>query len=175
MEIIIVAAVSKDGFITDKNGSVNTWTSEEDKKFFKDIRENHKLFIMGSTTYNELHKPLLAGPTRVVITSDPTKYDKNADKNVVFTNDSPLDIVQTYQPNYESCLLLGGAQTYKSFLSMNLVDTVLLTIEPIALSEGLRFLPDGKDLEDYGLHVTETKQLNDSGTTLFTFKRQSDR
>jgi dihydrofolate reductase len=53
MRIIMVAVISKNGFITSgQNNSLLNWTSDEDKKNFQDLKKLHKFYIMGRKTYD---------------------------------------------------------------------------------------------------------------------------
>jgi dihydrofolate reductase len=173
MKIIAVAAISKNGFLT--NGTdpdPTSWTSNEDKEFFKNIRNQHKLFVMGSSTYEAAQPSPSDGIFRVVLTHTPDRYaDKMVAGQLEFHNLAPEKFVEKFQNSYESCLVLGGGKVYQEFLEAGLVDELYLTIEPIEFSSGVAFLQNNKTLEDYGLLLNDPETLNTFGTVLRSYRR----
>ena len=172
MKITMVAAISKDGFLTKgENPDVSEWTSEADKAFFKDIRSKHKLFVMGRKTYDSGAVKPLEGTLKIVLTSNPSLYANQAVKGEIEFHDlSPLQFVQKYQNSYETCLLLGGSMVYTEFLRANLVDEIYLTIEPMDHGSGISLLENHKKLvELVDLPSPKLTDLNDSGTKLLHY------
>ncbi len=165
MKIILVAAISEDGFIADSNGKVKTWTSKEDQKFFEDIKSRYTLMVMGSRTYNLSPKKPTAGVLRVVLTREPEVYKSQViEGQLAFHNMSPTAFAAAYK-NYDACLLLGGGLVYEAFLDAGLVDEMYLTKEPAILGEGTPFLPN-KSLNLSRWRSVSKKKLNEDGTTL---------
>lgn len=165
MRIIMVAAVSADGFIADKNGNVTDWTSTEDKEFFSQIKTEYPLIVMGSTTYDKLPKPLSAEPKRIVLTSNPPRYFKDSSDSVMFVDFSPIEFYEKFSKEYETCLHLGGSRAYDSFLKEGLIDEIYLTHEPTVLGGGTPIVSSGK-LELSAFDQIESRPLNDQGTIL---------
>jgi dihydrofolate reductase len=168
MKIIMVAAVSKDGFITNgDNPDVSEWTSDEDKSFFSDIKSKHSLFVMGSKTFDTglvLPKP---ETLKIVLTKNPEKYSsQQVLGQLEFIKLSPQEFISNYESTHETCLLLGGGYTYTEFLEANLIDEIYLTIEPIIIEAGTPILNNDKSITDYCRQEHESTTLNSSGTLL---------
>lgn len=164
MKCIIVAAISKDGFLTKGDDpNVSSWTSEEDKKFFSDIRAKHKLFVFGKNTYLATRPLPTEGILRVVLTNNPDEYAVEAVPNQLeFYNLTPRQFVEKYENLYNSCLVLGGGRVYEDFLNEGLIDQVFLTIEPVVFGSGVAF-----NLQCLSnMKLLSSKKLNDSGTIL---------
>ena len=168
MKIIMVAAISRDGFITKgKDPDVSKWTSVEDKEFFQRIKSKHNLFVMGRKTYDSglvLPKP---GTLKLILSTNSKKYSSlQIPGQLEFSDLSPQEFVKIYMTNYESCLLLGGGITYSTFLEANLVDEIYLTIEPLLFNTGTPLL-NYKSIDDYTMGFKpKITILNDYGTVL---------
>jgi dihydrofolate reductase len=168
MKIIMVAAISKDGFLTrGDEPNPSHWTSDEDKAHIQSMIANHALQVFGSKTYDvyQLHpnKDIL----RVILTRSPDQYvGKEVTGQIEFKTLSPVEFKTTYDDRYESCLLLGGGSVYRQFLDAGVVDELYLTIEPINNESGASFFRSGESLADLHLPEPIMKQLNDTGTEL---------
>ena len=173
MRVIMVAAVSKDGYIADENGDVTKWTSPEDKTFFQKIKSEHPLYVMGSKTYDAIPKPLVGESTRVVLTSRKEQYKNEATEKVVFEHTSPHEFIKKFSKNFDSCLLLGGAKLYTDFLEAKLVDEVFLTVEPVNLGAGTSLLENGINFYAYPFTLESDDSINAIGTTLKHYTSKS--
>jgi dihydrofolate reductase len=172
MKIIMVAAISKDGFLTKgKNPDVSEWTSDADKAFFKEIKSKHKLFVIGRKTFDPGAIKAVSGTLKIILTSNPAKFRKHSQNGQIeFMNLSAVEFVQKYQNSYKTCLLLGGSQVYTEFLRANLVDEIYLTVEPTIHSSGTPLLAEGKKLVDIiDLPSPELTDMNNSGTKLLHY------
>lgn len=168
MKCIIVVATSQDGFITKGNDPhPSTWASEEDQEFFADIKSKHKLFVMGSTTYESNDIKPTSEVLRVILTSNPEKFAvSEIPKQLEFATLSPQEFVKKYEKDYESCLVLGGSFVYTEFLEAGVIDEVYLTIEPVLHGQGVPFLGKGHRLSDFNFAVVEETPLNEKGSVL---------
>lgn len=172
MKIKIVAAISKDEFLTRGDElDVSAWTSKEDKDFFLKIKSEHSFYIMGSKTYESLNIKPQPGVLRIVMTRRPEKYDDSiVPGQIEFTDMSPLEIIAKYQTLYDACLLLGGGEIYEEFLKQNLVDEIYLTVEPIMHGSGTPLLASGEKLSMFLDGVEPTvEDLNSAGTKLLRY------
>lgn len=172
MKIIMVAAISKDEFITKgDNPDVTEWTSIEDKEFFNKIKSEHKLFVMGSKTFDSGAVMPKSGTLKIVLATNPERYsDKEITGQLEFRNLNPKDFVAFYESSYNICLLLGGGYTYSQFLESNLVDEMFITIEPIEHKSGTPLLANGKKLIDFTKNIEPTlTELNSSGSLLLHY------
>ncbi len=175
MKCVLVVAVSQDGYITkghDPNPA--SWTSPEDQKFFQNIKSQHKLFIMGSKTFDAAKITPTKGTLRVVLTNNPEKYQELAVKDQLeFHSLSPRAFVEKYKNYFDACLVLGGSRVYSDFLEAGLVDEAFITIEPFTHHVGTLFLPNNKSMSSYGFVEVDREHLNSRGTELIHFMKSS--
>ena len=149
MKMIMVAAISQDGYLT--NGDDNDpskWTSQEDKKHFAEIIKKHKLQVFGSNTYKAYKPKPSKDILRIVLTNSPEQYAQVSIPNQLeFVKLSPNEFHNKYNSKSDSCLVLGGGYVYQSFLEAGLVDEIYLTIEPIEHGEGIPLFKNGRILK----------------------------
>lgn len=173
MKLIIVAAISEDGFLSAANNpDPRSWTSVEDKRFFGELMQKHRLQVMGATTYDIMQPKPSANILRIVLTHEPEKYaDRTVSGQLEFYEQTPQEFVDKYSKTYESCLVMGGAVVNESFLEEGLVDEIYLTIEPIKIEEGTKLFASGNSLEQLvdDLPTPIITRLNDQGTILKHF------
>ncbi len=119
------------------------WTSAEDKRLFKEQVNMCHAVVMGRRTWQIT--PALWKPTWVV----------TASKTVVPNARGLLAPTRACLENWLAgtngrVLLCGGAKTYSLFLQHDLVDEMVLTLEPVVLNTG-------PSLVDAGLFNTEAR------------------
>ncbi len=167
MKCIMVAATTQDGFIaSDDHPHPGEWTSQEDKEFLAHMVAKHHLIVFGSNTYDEYGKQTSPHTLRVVLTTDPEKYAEDAVANqLVFKTMSPQEFVEAYKNSYDTCLVLGGAYVYKSFLEAGIIDEIYLTVEPVIFGNGKLLFSD-KTIDQAVSVEPEAKRLNNTGTIL---------
>jgi len=169
MEIIMIAAVSNDGFIADHNGDVASWTTDEDKQFLSRKIQQAPLLIMGRKTYDTVKPQPSEGTLRVVLTSEPEQYtDEHVPDQLQFERISPEQLVSKYR-HYGNALLLGGACVYEQFLKADLVtEAYLNTMKNVQLKEGVPLLASGQSFESVANIRTITKNPQSTPATLIT-------
>jgi len=174
MKYIVVAATSRDGYLTKGDDSEYTkWVSQEDKEHFATLRAHHNFFVMGSTTYDNSGVEPSEGTLRLVLTRNPEKYaEHTVPGQLEFSSMNPEEIKKHYKDRYDSCLVLGGSYIYTQFLASGLVDEIYLTIEPVTHGRGVPFIRDNESLQDIvdDLPTPEVTQLNNTGTQLKHYK-----
>jgi dihydrofolate reductase len=157
-----------DGKITKwGNPHVKSWSSQEDKDYFKKIWDKSRLIILGSSTYNL--EPIKPDPNNllVILTGQPLKYkDSEILGQLEFRNESPSNIIKRYEKEgYENMLVAGGPHVATSFLKEQLIDEFWLTIEPKIFGSGGNFVI--KDKLDINLQLISSERVNKQGT-IFT-------
>ncbi|MDO8515095.1 MAG: dihydrofolate reductase family protein [bacterium] len=172
MNIIMVMVMSVDGRITKgRDTEIYSWTSEEDKIFFSTIMKENNLVIMGSKTYASIKKNIKpsAAKLRVIMTREPKKYSLEAvPGKIEFSDEPPEQLMQKLQDRgYDKLLLLGGAEINRLFLKANLVNELILTLEPRIFGTGKLLTVD--ELLDKELRLTEVRTLNNLGTLLLRY------
>lgn len=130
----MMMAMTLDGKIAKNSDHFPDWTSREDKQLFQKISKEAGVVIMGDKTFATFPLPL-----------------KNR-LNVVFTlNESPKEIqdvkwvkgepekvlAELEKEGYKSAILGGGAFINGIFLGKNLIDEIIVTVEPKIFGEGL--------------------------------------
>jgi len=148
MKLILVAAISKDGYIADKNNSLD-WISKEDGIFFRALLKQYPLQIMGRKTYESEKIVDTPGILRVILTHEPQKYSDTPNMRY-YRNSTINELTQdpSLQP-YNTALILGGAEVYQQcFEAAHLLDELYITVEPVRLGCGKSLLSSGKSIED---------------------------
>ena len=132
MEIILIAAVSKDRVIG-KQGGI-PWKIKEDLSFFKEKTLNSPI-IMGRATYNSIGRPL---PNRLNIVM--TRSMKNTEGVTEVT--SVKEAVKTASKNKDSSkvYVIGGENIYKEFLPI--AHRMVLTEDELNIEDGDTFFPE---------------------------------
>ena len=140
---------SLDGIIAKKDNSVSWLDSSGDiyESGVSDDRDEEVVeaidcFELGSRTFEhalQLGWPYGDTPT-VVVTSRELPSTR---KSVEFYSGDPKRLIEErLAPRYENIWLVGGAILGQSFLRLDLVDEIRLTIAPVLLGEGLRLFSD---------------------------------
>lgn len=165
MQVILVAAISVDGFITRHDEAGSGFTSPEDKRYFHQVVLDFDALIFGSANY-ELSREWIRDrlkPTqlKVVMTRRPDRYeDQHRPDELEFTALSPPELVRELRERgFEKVGLLGGGKIYGLWLHHNVVDEIWLTVEPRLFGEGIK-LAEMKI--DWHLELLSHEKLNHS-------------
>ena len=168
MKVICVMVSSLDGKITKGNSpNIHQWTSKEDQKYFHQLVETHSLIVMGRKTYEVSNVKPQAGKLRIVITSNPSKY-QGILSQLEFTNEDPKTLVKRLANQYSTMLLVGGGGLNTAFFKAHLVTELWLTFEPRILGKGRMFVEE-EDL-DTKLELLTSEKINEQGTILLKYK-----
>ncbi len=173
MKVTMVMLATVDGRTTKGDQSdIYVWTSREDQKYFFNLIKKNNLIIMGSETYNA-SKPVIKlekGKLRIVLTRNPKKYiTQTVEGQLEFSKESPEKLIKRLSTlGYKKALLVGGSIINGLFLKQNLVDELLLTIEPKIFGNGKNIV-DAKFL-NISLQLTSVKKLNKAGTLFLKYK-----
>src|SRR4051812_22007208 len=109
MKVIVVMVETLDGRTTDGDIPGSSWSSAEDHAYFSKTLKEHRLIIMGRTTYDAASTMMQHTPDRlrVVLTSRPEKYQDKARKDQLeFTASPPRELLKDLaKRGYEEALL----------------------------------------------------------------------
>src|SRR5258708_36358321 len=109
MNVFIIAAMTLDGFIAQDVTQISTsWTSQEDKKFFRDRTKQAGVIVMGAKTYQTIGRPL---PDRlnIVYSKNPTPSITPAE-NLQVTSAAPADLIaELAAKGHTEIAICGGA------------------------------------------------------------------
>lgn len=135
MDIILIAAITIDGFIARKSDEVISWS--KDLKLFKEQTMGYPV-IMGSNTEKTLAVEL-----------------EGREKIVVHRDDNPKKILEKL--NAEKCFIIGGGRTYTKFAPF--LTHLYITPHPIVFGKGIKLFTDLK-VELY-LQLEKTITVNE--------------
>ncbi|MEK7581976.1 MAG: dihydrofolate reductase family protein [Patescibacteria group bacterium] len=135
MKVSIIAAVSADGFIARHTTEKANWTSKADKEYFKSFTKKIGTIIMGSTTFETIGK-MLPG-RRIIVLSRNKTYP--GIRGVETSNETPRELLERLEhEGTREVVVCGGTTIYSEFMKEGLVDTVVLTVEPVVFGSGIK-------------------------------------
>lgn len=151
MHVFLIAAVSVDGYIDRGSHQSSTeWTSAEDKKFFKDRTKEAGVMVVGRTTFETIGRAL-PGRKIYVLSSQPKpeQFAEIPDSAVEYTSLSPAELLTQLETTelmaddgttkkITEVAVCGGSSIYTQFMQAGLVNTLYLTMEPVAFGEGIK-------------------------------------
>ena len=171
MRIVLVFVSTLDGKITRwGDPKVSSWTSEEDKKYFRKTWNEAPVIIMGSSTFRAEKLGSERDHPIVVMTRRPSDYKDKAERGrLEFSDESPSRLAARFEKaGFERLVVVGGAHIATSFLKAGLIDEIWLTIEPRIFGKGGNFVIDEElDLE---LRLISCEQVNPEGTLITKYK-----
>lgn len=159
MNISIYIATSANGCISNSR-NVPDWLSPEYGGGFYNICLKKKAVIMGRKTYDILapdNLPLKDDGITVVMTSKTDVQPPNP--TVVFTSDSPKEIVSMLQEKgFSEAVIVGGTTVMSEFVNAKLVNDMFMVVEPVLFGGGLPLIKDvGFDCK---LKLIDSTKLN---------------
>jgi len=160
MKITLMMAVTADGLIAKNSNHFPNWTSAEDKRLFHKISNEQGVVIFGESTFNTFPAPL---PGRLNVVFTLNKNPKPVDGVKWVTGDIEAVIKKMESEGHTKAILGGGAYLNSLFLEKNLINEIILTIEPLIFGKGLGVF--SKDL-NAKLELIELKKLNTSSIML---------
>lgn len=173
MKFRLIAAVSNDGFIAKFSGHLpNNWTSKEEKIYFKKDINSCGWSVMGRKTHELSFNK---NKKRIIFTTSLKSYLYKDNKHLFCNpyNVSLDQIIGLIEPSKNLCIL-GGTKVHDYFLKKNLIDELIITVEPIYFKEGLPLFSilNWKDFPNHFLKKKLYKQiihkrLNTNGTQYY--------
>lgn len=145
--MILYIASSLDGYIADKNGSLNFLPEIPESGFdfgYKELYESIDTIIMGRSTYDY-----------IVRSSDRKKWpytdkkcyvysrtEQASPKGIVFTDTSPEALLeQLWESGTQRVWLMGGGEIIREFLKKDLIDIFDIYYFPVMLGSGIPMFP----------------------------------
>jgi len=151
-ELIYYVAQSLDGYITDREGSVD-WLSPfeetgEDFGYYS-FYDSTDSMIMGGNTYRLIQEfgewPYPGKPSWIVSRTSTEKMDPK----IHFSAQSPQKTLKQIRSlGFQRSWLVGGAGLAKSFQEIGVITEYILTIIPVLLGGGLPLLADSRLYSD---------------------------
>ncbi len=154
MEVILLMAMTLDGKIARDSLQLVDWTGKADKQYFVRLTRKAGVVIMGSKTFDTIGKPL-PGRKNIVMTRNSDR--KSQDENLVFTDQSPTQIINSLgEEGFESVALIGGAIVNSLFARENLITQIHVTLIPALFGRGLSLFRDSLDVK---LELVENREI----------------
>ncbi len=167
MKTILIFVSTLDGKVT-KWGEPNVrlWTSHQDQDYYKKVWNESQIIVMGSNTFNADKFNPSSNHQIIVMTSQPEKYKSlEIPGQIEFTNETPVELNARFiKKDYQQVLVVGGPHVATSFLQEQLIDEILLTIEPKIFGVGDNFATGAK--LDINLRLVQIEKVNDQGTLI---------
>jgi len=135
MDIILIAAITLDGFIARQSDEIITWS--KDLKLFKEQTMGY-FVIMGSNTEKTLAVEL-----------------EDREKIVVHRDDNPQEILRKIHS--DKCFIIGGGRTYTKFAPF--LTHIYITPHPIVFGKGIKLFTDLK--RELYLQLEKTITVNE--------------
>ena len=161
MKKILYLAISVNGYIAKKNNDT-PWSNTEWQSWIGEVKKAGNL-IIGRKTFDLMttkHISEIGNPFMVVLSNNPLQTGDN-----VKCANSPQDAINIIESEgFEIAFIGGGGTTATSFMNANLIDELLVDIEPKIFDEGLPFF--NKLSRDINLQLIETKKYDDNGIKL---------
>nr|AIA16129.1 Dihydrofolate reductase [uncultured bacterium] len=134
MKIILVAALSADGYIARTSTHGADWTGSADKKLFVKLTKEMGIMVMGSTTFATIGRAL-PGRRTIVYTTRPETIDV---EGIETTNEPPAVLIERLATEGATGVAIcGGAQIYTQFMQAGLIQELYLTYIPIIFGQGV--------------------------------------
>ncbi|MFO8085071.1 MAG: dihydrofolate reductase family protein [Desulfobacterales bacterium] len=134
MKLILLMAITLDGRTGKDAMHFVDWTEQEDKRFFVQITKKAGVIIMGSRTFDTISGPL-AGRKNIILTRNP--QNRPCSDNLVFTNQSPSELLKHLEKEGFSEVVLAGGPTINTlFAREKLIDEIIVTVSPLIFGYG---------------------------------------
>lgn len=164
--VIMQLAVSLDGYIAKKDGSVDFLgeMKGEITKDFQSFVDGIDTIVMGYGSYQKmLEFGEIPFQDKEVLILTSKKLSSSA-SHVSFTNKSIRDIVEKAKG---TIWLFGGAKIIQSFINEDLVDEMQLLVVNKVIGEGIPLFLENKGIRE--LKLVTTKQYDDN--VMLVYKR----
>ncbi|MEO0934314.1 MAG: dihydrofolate reductase family protein [Cyanobacteria bacterium J06641_2] len=163
-------ACSVDGFIAREDGSFNDFVMEGE--VVNDYIESFKLFdivLMGRKTYEI---GLSEGKTNPYPMMKSYVFSRSMkaspDENVELVSDNGIELVRSLKnESGKDIYLCGGANLATTLFSENLIDEIVLKINPFVMGSGIPLF--GEVIQPTALELTDSK-IYESGVVLVSYK-----
>lgn len=165
MEVIGVVAISLDGCITRHDSEGVSFTSDADKRYYRQALTTFDCSIFGSTTFEvgmeDILPALASDRLRVVWTRQPEKYRQYAWKGKLeFKAGELAEILEELRVRgKQRCAILGGTRVYTECVREGLMQALWVTLEPLGFGSGKRLF-EGE--VDFHFRLQSVEHLSDN-------------
>lgn len=171
MKTILIFVSTLDGKVTKwGNPRVELWSSDEDQKYYKNIWNDSRIIVMGSSTFKAGLYPKLNQQLIIVMTREPDKYKSlEIPGRIEFTKETPAELnTRIKKKGIEQMLLVGGPHIASSFLEEQLIDELWLTLEPKLFGSGDNLISNRQ--LNINLRLIQCEIANEQGTLITKYE-----
>ena len=141
MNVILYAAMSLDGFIALSDDST-PW-SDDEWHAFEAFVKSCDACVMGKATYNLMKDDgFIVGPKYYIATSGDLKETEFETISIASRGDLPA---------VDRIGIIGGSELNGRLLSADIVDKMILDIEPLVFGTGVRLFKSGDLMKEFKL------------------------
>lgn len=164
MQYTLIAAISKDGYIANRDGSSIT-TSAEDKHFLSKQLALHDTHLYGRKTYADVRPKNSKHRTIYVLSQHIVPQILAPNAHIVSTLE---DLFSPKKQTYKA-LILGGSSLYTYAVERAIPSIIFLTVTSEIVGSGTPFIPDFDQLTKH-YELAQTSPLG-IGEELRTYKK----
>lgn len=159
MKVILIAAVTADGFIAKTAEHAADWSSGADKSHFVKVTKAAGVIIMGATTFKTIGRAL-PGRRNIVL----SRSSKSIHPEVETTSEAPKALLERLATEgHDSVCIIGGSQIYSLFMAAGLVSELMLTVEPLVFGKGISLFNAPLETQ---LELLNSQRLGDNSVML---------
>ena len=154
--------MSLNGIIAREDGDED-FLSDANWKSFSELAKQHGCFIAGRKAYELVQKwpdynySTVDAKLKIIVSSNP---DFQLESPFVKVSSPKEAIEKATTENISSAILVGGSLINSAFLSENLIDEIILNIEPAIIGKGIPVFSE-KDFEKRLRFIDATKIADD--------------
>lgn len=133
-------AISANGIIATETGD-EEFLSHENWEKFCELAKEFGNFVVGRKTYEAVKKwddgynfDDLVGVEKVIISED---KNFKLDKGYTLANSPQEALAKLSEKGFEKVLITGGANVNSTFAKVNLLDEIILNVEPVVVGKGI--------------------------------------
>lgn len=160
-----MVAVSLDGYIADKNGSVD-WlsivpTTDETQKDFTNFMNTVDCLVIGRNTFEVVKSfgEWIYDKKVFVVSNSMTSIPNGYEDKIELINGLPSEIVKSIHNKGYNNLYIDGGKTIQNFLEEDLIDEMIISVVPIILGGGKSLFGEMENSKEFQL--IDTKVLSD--------------
>ena len=133
---MLFIASSLDGYIAREDGSID-WLPENTTSGYDNFIKSVDTVIMGKKTYDQVltfgNYPYKDQKSYVFTRNN----DYSKDENTEFVHDIDVLVNNIFSNSGTNIWLVGGAEIISTFMNLNLVDEMILSVIPVLLGNGI--------------------------------------
>lgn len=137
MKVTLYMAISLDGYIAKSDGD-SDWIEEADIEMFDAQANAADCIIIWNSTFEQFKGDIypIEWKANVVVTKDPSKKTPEEGVFYAFSPEQAVDYAK--EMGHKNILLVGWWHINGSFLQKNLIDEVIVDVQPIVLGDGIK-------------------------------------